>query len=263
MLARPLFSCFSKVYDFAKLQHDRLVQPLCDGIMSELSLRIAMFPLWSAHLRRPRWPVMAATDASGSFGFGISLARCTPSFSRSTAAANSSSDCVVRLQHHQCDPAELPRRGDVYRLPLEIDSFKTVVPIRANNNEAHSGALELEVVRLALLRLTRSRRLHGYRGVVSVDAKVVGSALLKGRSSARTITRACRERGAIQLAVDLKLTFPYLPSESNPAAFPSRNVIKKRRVKQVSLKRGVSSVELMEKHARRVLRRLRQCGRDV
>ena len=223
MLARPSFSSFEAVSGLTKLQPDKLVQPLYDGIVSELALCTSLFALRSVDLSRPWWPVVAATDASSSFGFDMPIARCSQALSRATVAANGSTNCVVRLQHHEEDPAELPRTGDVYRLPLDMYSFKTVFSIRATH-KAHSGALAIQAVRLALLRLTRSSRPHGHRGVVLVVAKVVGSALLKGRSSLYTIKRGCRASSEVQLAAVLKLVFhcqvsqtrPIIPAGSSP-----------------------------------------------
>ena len=179
--------------------------------------------------------------------------------SRSTAAAAASPDCVIRLKRLADDQPEVPRLGQEHRLPLDMDSFKTVFSIRASF-DAHSGALEMESVRLALLRLTRSSRLHGHRGVLLVDAQVGGFALRKGRSSATTIWRGCCAVAALELAADLKLVFPYLPSESNPADYPSRGVVRKRHVKRKKDSGRLAVLEELEMRSRRALRRLRAAG---
>ena len=80
---------------------------------------------------------------------------------------------MVRLTHCKGDAEEVPRIGVEKRLPLCVDDFKTVFSIKASLIN-HSGAMELEAVELALLRLCRNTRLHGHRGAVLVDAKVVG-----------------------------------------------------------------------------------------
>ena len=259
MLARPLFSCFHIAYDFAQLQPESANQPLPDGCLSELALCCSLFALWAADLSRPWLSVMTATDASGSHGFGMCMSKCSPALSRQVAAAAGEGDMVARLHWQAGDPPELPRNGDVFRLPLSMDDFTDVFSIKADY-VAHSGALELEAVRLSLLRLTRVQRRHGHRGVVLADAKVVGSALLKGRTSARTLTRGCSSCGAIQLAADLRLVFPYLPSESNPADWPSRGKTRKRGYKPTRRSNSIAPLVSKSQQDRRALRRLRQCA---
>ena len=87
--------------------------------------------------------------------------------------------------------------------------------------------MEMEGVKLGLLRVCRTARFHSHRGSFLVDAKVVGFALRKGRTSAPTLRWGAAAVAAISLAADLKLSFPYLPSESNPADFPSRGKVLK------------------------------------
>ena len=262
MLARPLFSCFNMVYDLVRRQPDSEDQPLTDGIMSELALCSSLFPLWSADLSRPWLSVLTATDASGNYGFGMCMSKCTPGLSRQIAAAAGEGDMVTRLEHSVGDPRELPRKGREFRLPLTIDDFSIVLSIKAEY-DAHSRALEMEAVRLALLRLTRAQRRHGHRVIVLVDAKVVGSALRKGRTAALTIARGCKACGAIQLAADLKLSFAYLPSESKPVDWPSRNTVRKGHCKPVRRSKQVDSMSVHVRGVCRSLRRLRQCDMIV
>ena len=61
----------------------------------------------------------------------------------------------------------------------------------------HSGTIEMEAVKLSLLRITRKQRYHGHRGALLVDARAVGSTLMKGRTSARTLRRGCLGVAAI------------------------------------------------------------------
>ena len=103
----------------------------------------------------------------------------------------------------------------------------------------------MEAVKLAVLRITRVKRNHSHRGVVLVDAKAVGFAFRKGRSSAGSFKYGVAAFAALCLTADIKLMYPYLPSESNPADYPSRGKRRKRSgLKQrFALKR--SSLEAM------------------
>ena len=224
---RPLYACLHNIYEFMRARPALVARALPDDVLSEVLLNASLFPFWSADLRRPWWPFLPATDASPSFGYGVSIAKCDPMLSRAVAAAAAEHDCVIRLAQEDIDPPELPRAGPELRLPLTQSCFKTVFSICAKSI-AHSCAMELDGVKLGLLRICRSARAHGHRGSFLVDAQAVGFALRKGRSSASSLRRGVRAVAAIELAADLRLCFPYLPSESNPADFPSRGKVRKR-----------------------------------
>ena len=144
---------------------------------------MSLFPLWAADLRKPWWPFMPATDASPSFGYGLSVANCSPELSRQVGQAAADPSCVIRLTVMPGDPDEIARSGSELRLPLCIDDFKTVFSIESLVT-SHSGAMEAEGVKFGLLRLTRQARWHAHRGAILVDAQAVGFALRKGRRGA-------------------------------------------------------------------------------
>jgi hypothetical protein len=262
LMNRPLYAVLHHVYGFIHQLPASVARPVGDQVLSEIVQNVGLFPFWSSDLRRPWWPCLPATDASPAYGFGFSMAKCDPDLSRAIAAAAAEPGCVIRLTRTEDDPAEIPRAGFELRIPAHLDDFKTVFSIRAKET-SHSGAMELQAVKLALLRLTRSARLHGHRGVVLVDATAVGFALRKGRSSAGTLARGVRAVAAVTLAADLKLSFPYLPSESNPADFPSRGKVRKRTCKKRERPVQFCSVELAARAYRRASRRWRDCNSSV
>mmetsp|Transcript_31927 Transcript_31927/g.101443 ORF Transcript_31927/g.101443 Transcript_31927/m.101443 type:complete len:854 (-) Transcript_31927:1008-3569(-) len=241
LMNRPLYSCLGQVYHFVRLEPEHQVRIVPDGVISEMLLNTALLAFWSADLCRPWWPMVPATDASPAYGFGLSVARCKPTLTRFIAAAAADGTCVIRLGQEEGDPIELPRAGQA-----------TVVN--------HSGAMELEAVKLALLRLTRVARNHAHRGVVLVDAQAVGFALRKGRTSAPTLKRGVGAVAAICLATDLMLSFPYLPSESNPADFPSRGKVRRRIVKKPRKRFQPTVTEKKFSCGRRSVRRLQATG---
>ena len=259
LLNRPLYSCLHEVYDFIHLLPEHASRPVPARVLSEVMLNVSLFPFWSADLRRPWWPLLPATDASPSYGFGLSIARCDPALTRATAAAAAETSCVIRLAHEPGDAAEIARAGTEFRLPLGMSDFHDVFAVKAEAT-AHSGAMELQAVVMGLLRITRTARHHSHRGVVLVDAQAVGFALRKGRSSAGTLRRGVCSAAAISLAADLKLSFPYLPSESNPADFPSRGKVRKRSTvkrRRVPIR---CSMELLDRAYRKAWRRAASCS---
>ena len=168
---------------------------------------------------------------------------------------------MVRLAWEDGDPPEISRDGHIVRLPLGLDDFKTVFSIRAQT-VSHSGTMELQAVKSALLRLTRSARLHAHRGAVLVDARAVGFSLQKGRSSSGTLARGVAAVGAISLASDLKLSYPYLPSESMPADWPSRGKVRKNIKRKRDRKPAARAfAEMLQRAYRQAYRRWRTCAR--
>ena len=116
---------------------------------------------------------------------------------------------------------------------------------------------------LGLRRLARSQRGHCHRVAFLVDAKAVLGALKKGRSSAKTLRHPVSQAGAIALACAWKVTYAYMPSESNPADDPSRGVKRKlprkSRTEPPPMSRAVSRLLELRAEERRLLRRMRQC----
>ena len=259
LINRPMYACLDAIYPFVHLQPDTVRRAVPEQVLSEVLLNLSLCCFWSADLCRPWWCDLPATDASPSFGYGLSVARCSQDLVRDVAAISSDPVHYLRLLRQDSDPTELPRAGTEYRLPLSMDHFKDVFAIRAKV-ATHSGAMEMHAVQVALLRLTRSRRRHRCRGVVLVDATAVAGALAKGRSSSTTLKRGTRAIAAIALSCELRLHFPYLPSESNPADFPSRGKVRRRTVRRPShfvIKQ--TKLDLQMKAYRRAYRRARDC----
>ena len=258
LMNRPLYSALHHVYGFIHLHPESSMRPVPDQVLSELLLNVSLFAFWSADLRRPWWPCLPATDASPSYGYGLSLAKCHPSLTRAIAAATSESVSVIRLSQDDIYVDEVPRKGPVFRIPQTFGDFKTIFSIKPREI-SHSGAMELQAVKIAILRLTRSSRMHSHRGVLLVDAQAVGYALRKGRTSAGTLRRGVCAVSAVSLAAILMISYPYLPSESNPADYPSRGTVRRRAFLKPHKASPRCSLELMERAYRRAARRWKDC----
>ena len=68
---------------------------------------------------------------------------------------------------------------------------------------------------------------------------------------------------AISLGADLRLSYPYLPSEWNPANYPSRGKVRKRAAKRPAKHPVYSSIDLVARAYRQASRRWRACGLDA
>ena len=230
LLNRPSFSIFGDIYNFVK-GYNTTRTSLPANVLSELLLFVALSPLLEADLSREWIDKLVATDASGSFGFGVSTVTIGKDAVRELGHIAERPGQFVRLLRDDptADPAK-PRKGVMHSLPFSKSAFKTVVMSRANH-KAHSGALESTGVALGLRWLLRSPKHHGKRAVFLIDAQAVLSAVNKGRSSAPSFRREIAHISALCLASDIMLKTIYVPSEDNPADEPSRGVLVRRRLR--------------------------------
>ena len=74
LLARSNFSVYHTVYDFERLPDSGVDRTLPSEARIELQLSFALSMRWSANLAGPFSPMVSATDASTSYGFGVSVA---------------------------------------------------------------------------------------------------------------------------------------------------------------------------------------------
>ena len=228
LLTRPVFSCLHSAYDVARAEGDTARHIPADTI-AELIMFGSLLCWIDGDLARPWQDHIIATDASPSFGFGVSIARASSTLLRAFSREATRAGAMARLERDGIYPdeeAEKPRKGRTCRLPIAKAAFATVISSRARHG-AHAGALEAGGVQLALRWLLRSPAKHGRRTVFLVDAKAVAGAIVKGRSSAPTLRRELMRIAALQLAGDILLKVVYVPSEDNPADAPSRGVVRR------------------------------------
>ena len=228
LLARPVFSCLHTVYDRANCEESGRIDLLPDNV-AEFFLFVSLLCWIEGDLEQPWQNCIVATDASPSFGFGVSIASASPCLSRAFSREATRAGALARLDRDGVYPDEedeRPRRGRVCRLPIAKAAFSTVVSARAHHL-AHAGALEAGGIQLGLRWLLRSPAKHGRRTIFLVDAQAVKGAVAKGRSSAPSLRTEVMRIAALQLAGDVLLKLVYVPSEDNPADAPSRGVVRR------------------------------------
>ncbi len=99
--------------------------------------------------------------------------------------------------------------------------------------------LEGRCVVWLLQHLSRSQKNLGKKHLLLTDSMSVVLALSKGRSSTRSMNRICRQVAAVELMTGMQLSLRWIPSELNPADFPSRA----REVQEFSLDKAFSKFE--------------------
>jgi hypothetical protein len=179
-------------------------------------------PLLPADLERPFLPMVATSDASPAFGFGVSVRSCPIDCVHEPSSLSERHGDFIRTAEDIGTESRF-RVGRPVGLPLSMDSFTDVLSTRASR-KSHSGAMEAQALLLLVQWVLRSSLRFGKRLIVGIDAKAVLSAALKGRSSAPSHCATMRSVAAHCLCGDLLLYPLYIPSEFNPADAPSRGI---------------------------------------
>lgn len=234
MLNRPTLSALHAVYDFSRKGGKERV-PVPAEALAELALFVSLLPFIEADLWREWQNCIVASDASKSFGFGVSVAPCRPEFTRDVAHSCMLPQTYLRLDRsgeHPDNEAERPRKGKPCYAKIGKGAFISVLSVRAKF-AAHSGSLEAVGVALALRWLLRAASRHSRRTLFLIDAQTVLGAVAKGRSSAPTIRRDTMRVAALLLAGDVQPYYAYAPSEDNPADAPSRGIMRRWRRQQL------------------------------
>ena len=219
-------SVYNTVYDFEKLSNPDESRAAPGTVRSELQVSIALGPFWSTDMSRPYLPFISATDASTTFGFGVSVANASEKLVREVSSYAEKRGGYVVLENANAPgrtkPTK-PRQGTPRCLKLDTADFKTILSIKARH-AAHSNILEAEAYLIWLRWLLRSTSHHAARAVCLVDSKVVLGGVTKGRSSSQPLLRVLRRAAALQIAGNLLVRLVYIPTEWNAADAPSRGV---------------------------------------
>jgi len=222
LLNRPLFSCLDALYGFTRMTPSTIKFDLPVHCKREFAMVLSLCCYWSFDLTKPFSRELVATDASTSYGFGVSRLRCSRRFSKFVGRLSSRRGDFISLLPELGElPSARLRLGKACHLPLRQSNFSTVVgcPFK---HVAHPGVLEAHGVRLALQWIGRTHSKYGTRQPLLIDAQAILGAVAKGRSSAYSIKRIVRHISAMALAMDIIVLPIYIPSEFNPADKPSR-----------------------------------------
>lgn len=122
LLNRLLFSCLHRVFPFTFEAEPDALQPVRPETLSELLLNLCLFGLWSVDLTKAWLPLLPATDASASYGFGMCTTGCDPALNRWLAGEAARGAHHVRVFPLPDDPPENPGQdvASGFRLPWTI-----------------------------------------------------------------------------------------------------------------------------------------------
>ena len=220
LLSRCKLSVYNKVYSFVRDPMDSALVRVPPEVLFELCVSMLLGVFWRVDLRRPFLPLISATDASTTFGFGASVARVSPAFARRVARVAEKQGDFVVLDGGYLLGQSAKRLGQAHNIDISMTEFVHVLSVRSKH-AAHVNVLEGEAFLMWLRWLLRSRQRHCARTVVLVDSSVWCCAVAKGRSSTQ-LNRLLRKAAALELAGDLQVHLVLVPSAENPSDVPSR-----------------------------------------
>jgi len=230
LLRRPKLSIFDKVYSFTKLINDTTIAEVPDEALMELCVSFLLGAYWEVDLTLDYLPLVSATDASTSFGFGASVAPVPVALVEDLAKLSEKCGGYVKIEGPSDIFKGLPDRfGSKLESGLSFLDFKDVLSLRARH-DCHINVLEGEAFILWVRWLLRSRAHHGHRVVALVDSAVWLGAASKGRSSSQ-LNRLLRRSAALCFAGELLLYVVFVPTAWNPSDGASRGVRKRVRAK--------------------------------
>ena len=132
LLVRPKLSVYSTVYKFTQNKEHLTVEKLPESVLAELACSLAWASFWRCDLRRPFLPLLGATDASSSYGFGASTARISSALARR----------ISRWAEKQGSFIVMDGGTSVEdRIGVSIDDFTDVLKVRSKF-AAHINVLE-------------------------------------------------------------------------------------------------------------------------
>ena len=166
-------------------------------------------------------PYILASDATPSYGLGLSRAMVSPTLTRQVGRLGFFGDFHVRPLDTHDGEQEVERHGTCVRLPVSMQQFQHIISHKVAF-KAHAGTLELTAVTTTLKWLARQAGNLSRRITLLIDAEAPMHALRKGRSSAPCFKLEVRKAGVLTLLLDALLHLVYVPSESNPGDPPSR-----------------------------------------
>ena len=227
LLRRCKLSVYDQIYAFVKDAMDDQLRPIPKAVMFELGIGMLLGVFWRLDLRTPFLPLLSATDASTTHGFGASVAHLPHHMVRRLARVAEKQGDYVVLDGGTWTGAQAKRLGEAHQLDISVDDFVDIFSIKARK-ASHINVLEGEAFILWLRWVLRSRRKHCSRLVVLVDSAVWLGAAAKGRSSTQ-LNRLLRKAAALEMAGELQLYLVLVPSAENPSDWPSRGVRRSRK----------------------------------
>lgn len=184
-------------------------------------------PAWVADLRRLPSTTLLCTDASTSYGVGVSYHLVSEKLAQSLLRLSESHGDFINLRLKPGTKCK-ERKGVAQLIPLSFKDFKHAVSFPIN--ERHRPEfVEMIGVSVGLDWLLRNSQHVSTWQTVLVDSRVSLGIVRKGRTSAGSLRHVMRKIASRVLIGNLHLNVLCIPTEHNPADVPSRGLKSRKR----------------------------------
>ena len=223
MHRRELMATFHHIYVYIEKmpEHDICRMPVF--VKDELITALLLLPLAETNVRSPVSTRISATDASSLRG-GRASTITSKALAKTLYRFGEQKGEHTRLdwEMHQLEP---PSVMELAPTPL-IDAMQkhcwTSTQSMGFKKKEHINILEMEMLKQEIKSRCNNNR-GGCRVVNLCDSRVVVGAFAKGRSSSTNLNHKLRSCIPWLLVADLRFTNLWVPTDKNPADFPSRN----------------------------------------
>ena len=265
MHRRELMAIFHHTYLFIEQLPENGLKRIPWYVKDELTAAALLLPFAEANIRTPVSVQISATDASSKMGGRAS-----------TITSRVMSKLLYRFAEKRGEHTRLdwdlhgisPPSRMAEAPPPVVDAmckhcWTSSQSIRFDRKE-HINILELEMVKQEIKARTNAQR-GGCRVVNLCDSRVVVGAFAKGRSSSRNLNHKLRSCIPWLLASEIHLVNVWVPTDKNPADYPSRGkvipeppkadfdpLLETRDLKAVRTFRSVGVQQLLECEARKL-----------
>ena len=223
MHRRELMATFHHIYVYIENMPEHDICRMPEFVKDELITAMLLLPLAETNVRSPVSNRISATDASSRKG-GRASTITSKALAKTLYRFGEQKGEHTRLdwEMHHLEP---PSAMELAPTPL-VDAMQkhcwTSTQSMGFKKKEHINILEMEMVKQEIKARCNSNR-GGCRVVNLCDSRVVVGAFAKGRSSSRNLNHKLRSCIPWLLVSDLRFTNLWVPTNKNPADFPSRN----------------------------------------
>ena len=221
LLERGKFSFYAALYRESADWNDWSPRRMPGEALRELACALILGPFWGVDMALPHLPFVAATDASSEFGIGGCVASMDCNAVSDVARFAERNGAYVTMSGVE-DKPRTRSLGTPLRLAFGFERFEAIFSVRCSD-EDHINLREARALLHYLKWVLRSRERHRHRVVVLIDSKVVVGGVCKGRSGSLRLNTFIRKIYCLCFAGGLRLQIIFVPTEHNPADFPSRD----------------------------------------
>lgn len=222
MHRRELMSLFHHSYLYIENLPEKGLSRMPAYVGDELITAMMMLPLAECNIRAPVSVQVSATDASSQMG-GRASTITSPALAKTLYRFSECRGEHVRMdwESHGLEPPTTMQPAPIALVDVMQHHCWTASQSLKFSKKEHINILELEMVKQEIKARANSGKSCS-RIVNLCDSRVVVGAFGKGRSSSKSLNHKLRSCVPWLLVADLHLVNLWVPTDKNPADYPSR-----------------------------------------